>query len=399
MTAALAPKPAHVPDDLVFDFDFVRDERLSNDIHAGMMSLHREAPDIFWTPRNGGHWMATRMADIQKVMTNPTIFSSVRAAPLPLATLTIPAPPQDMDGREHLRLRLMLMKILSPKYFRAQADNARALINELIDGLEGRSSCEFKEEIASRLPVLIFIRMMGLDETRRQELTKYAQDLVYRADPAVQLRAFNSVSEYLSELVEHRRAHPGQDPVSLLLASELDGEAVSPGLVKDIMNLLFTAGLDTITIMMTYIMKHLAENPDIQRRLRSCPHEIEHAVEELIRLSAFANLPRRLVQDATLSGVEMKAEEHIVCSLVAAGLDARNIENPESIDLDRTKCPHIAFNIGPHLCLGAPLARVEIKVLLEEWLRRMPDVQLASGYVPHSHGGITMSIDRLDLIW
>lgn len=393
-------KPDHVPASLIFDFDFVGDKRLSTDIHHGMMSLHREAPDIFWTPRNGGHWMATRMSDVREVMTNPLTFSSVKAViPRQPDDFDIPAPPQDMDPPHHLRHRLLVLKVLSPKYLRSQQTHARLLMRELLDGLNGRSSCEFKEEIAMQLPIVIFIRMMKLDESRRREFVKLAQDMVNLEDASIRFAAYSAVSAYLEEYIAGKLKNPGDDPASALLSSNVNGEPVSPKLAKDIMFLLFAAGLDTVTIMMTFVMKYLAEHPELQQRLRAHPEQCGIATEELIRRCTFVNQPRRVAQDTELSGVKLRAGDHIVCSLTAASLDDREINDPAKVDLDRPKTAHVAFNVGPHVCIGAPLARMEIKVLLEEWLRRMPDVALAPGFVPSTHGGINMSIDRLDLVW
>lgn len=398
-TAPVAP-PSHVPPDLIFDFDFFHDDRLKGDVQTGLMSLHRDAPDIFWTPRNGGHWMATRFADVTSIGTQPRIFSSVaQGIPPRPEGQELPLPPQDMDAPDHLRHRLLLLKFLSPKDLKQQEPYVRRLAIEMIEALQGRHGCDFKEEIAVVLPVTVFMTMMQWDLSRLREFVGWVHAVIGSDDPAVRYPAFMEMSGYLAQIIGEKIAQPGDDPISILLSSEVNGAPITPERVQQMATLLFTAGLDTVTNAMTFTMQYLASNPAVQQRLRANPQQIEGAVEEFLRRFSFVNTQRRLTQDTELNGVALKAGDHIMCSLAAASNDDRSVSCPEQVDLDREKCPHVAFMTGPHNCVGAPLARTEMRVLLEEWLKRMPDVALAPGFQPVTRGGSVMSLERLDIVW
>ena len=396
--SSMAAKPAHVPDHLVFDFDIFHDERIKDDVQLGYMSLHRDAPDIFWTPRNGGHWMATRFDDVTAIATNPVIFSSVGQSHA-REEGELPLPPQNMDAPDHMRHRLLLLKFLSPRNLKEQQPFVRRLAIELIDSLKGRSACDFRKEIAVVLPVTVFMTVMKWDTSNLHEMTSWVHDVVNGDDPAIRGSAFIKMSQFLRTVIEERIAHPDDDPISILLGSEVNGEPLTPQRVQEMANLLFTAGLDTVTNAMTYAMQYLATDLAMQQRLRARPQDIPAAVEEFLRRFSFVATTRRVTKDTELSGVKLRAEDRITCSLAAASNDERVIPHPQEVDLDRSKCPHVAFNTGPHACVGAPLARAELGILLEEWLARMPDVSLAPGFKAVVRGGPVATIEALDIVW
>jgi cytochrome P450 len=391
--------PAHVPPELVFDFDYFDDPRLRSDVHEGMMSLHAEAPDVFWTPRNGGHWMLTRYADVTKAMTTPELFSSDSAVPTATPGPKIPLPPQDMDPPEHMRYRLLLLKFLAPKEVRKLEPRARELVVELIDAITDKGSCEFMQDFAVPMPVKLFMSMMEMDLDRYAEFVGWVNAILGSSDQQKRMTAFGEVSAYLNHLIARRIADPGDDPISLLLASEVNGEKLSVERVREMANLLFLAGLDTVTNAMTFIMHHLAQHPEHQKFLRANPERIAASVEELMRRFAFVSVVRRVTQDTDLLGVPMKTDDLVLASLTAASNDPRLVPEPEQVNFERPSKPHVAFNTGPHNCAGAPLARIELRVWLEEWLERLPDVSLAEGFTPHTRGGSVMALEELHLRW
>ena len=185
----------------------------------------------------------------------------------------------------------------------------------------------------------------------------------------------------------------------MLLASEVSGEKLTEKRVLEMCNLLFLAGLDTVTNAMTFSVKHLAENPGFQEQLRDNPDMIPAAVEELLRRYSFPNIPRRVTEDTEFKGVKMRAGDRIICSLAAANNDDRVLENPSAVDLERKKFRHMAFNGGPHNCAGATLARLELRVFLEEWLTRMPEFSVQEGFKPKVRGGAVMAMESLQLRW
>ncbi|MET0379532.1 MAG: cytochrome P450 [Spongiibacteraceae bacterium] len=394
------PIPDHVPAERIFDFDVYEDSIKGNDVQSAHMALHKQAPDVFYTPRNGGHWMATRYADVRQIMMNADTFSSRDAFFSPeLSRFKISLPPQDMDAPEHMRYRFLLMKFLSPKQVVQLEPQIRALMNSLIDNVLNQRECNFVAAIAVPLPVKTFMNMMGMDLARYAKFVKWANGILGSETLFQRLPHFLRMTWYLKGLIRQRKKKPGDDPISMLLAAEIDGERLSEKRVLEMCNLLFLAGLDTVTNAMTFMTKHLAENADQQQRLRDNPEQIPAAIEEFMRRYAFVNVPRRVAHDTELDGVSLRKGDIIISSLSAASGDERNVEHPEKVDLDRPKSPHLAFNTGPHNCAGAHMARLELRIFLEVWLARVPTFSLAPGYQPRARGGPVMALERLDLCW
>lgn len=396
--APVAEIPSHVPEDRIFRFDFFDDPLLGDDLQVAYMQLQEDAPDVFYSPLNGGHWMVTRMADIQTIMTKPQIFSSANA-PIRPDQPRIPLAPQDMDAPDHMRHRLLLLNFMAPREIRKLEPKIREMIVQLIDDLQDRTSCEFKAEVAVPMPVKMFMTMMQWDLSRYREFVHWVDTIMGAKDPGESGASYMAMNQYISEMIDARLAKPGEDPVSLLLRSEINGVPLSRERVHEMCHLLFLAGLDTVTAAMTFIMNHLASHPELQHRLRDHPEQIDGAIEEFMRRFSFVNTTRRVTQDTELSGAKLKAGDRVVCSLAAASNDSRSFACPAQVDIDRPRPNHVAFNTGPHSCIGAPLARLELRIFLQEWLQRMPDVRHAPGFVPEFRGGSTMSIERLDLEW
>ena len=394
---ALASRPDHVPESLVYAFDYFTDPSRAVDVQAGMAQLHRAAPRVFWTPANGGHWIVSHMADLQTVSTRPDLFSSEVAPPFPFERGRTPAPPQDMDGREHLQHRMLLLQFFAPKAVRELEPKLRELMRGLLDEIGDERSCEFKTAVAIPFPVKLFLTLMGMELDRYAEFVSWVNDYIIGTDPQASVAAFRKMTAYIANMVDERLANPGDDVVSVLLRSEVDGVVLAPQTVRDMCKLLFVAGLDTVTNAMCFIMQHLARDHALQDRLREDPALIAPAIEEFLRRYSFVNLPRKARVDNDVLGVQMKAGDVVLISISAANNDDDAFVAPEKFDLNRPANRHIAFNTGPHNCVGAALARQELTVLLEEWLSRFPNVSL--GAVPPQRGGPIMSLTELQLVW
>jgi cytochrome P450 len=403
VSSPLAAIPSHVPAELVFDFDLHADPRLSEDTHKGYMSLHSDAPDIFFTPRNGGHWVVTRYDDLVHIMRNEPIFSTVMTVvPAPPAGTKMPVPPLDMADPEHRKLRVLLNKFLQPSAVNRLESDIRSLCVDLIKGLVGDGGCEFVHQFSMKLPVLIFMRMMQWDSSRYLEFVEWVHIILgVEADAATRMDYLGRLDAFLSAELDRIEAHPGgKDPLSRLMAARVDGKPLGRALVKDMGKLLFTAGLDTVTNAMSYIARHLAEHPDDQQLLREHPERIPDAIEELMRRVAFVNTGRQVACDTVISGVTMKKGDLVLTSLCAASNDPRRFACPAHVDLERQNArQHVAFNTGPHNCAGVHLAKLELRVWLEEWLLRVPPFRLDPARPPSGRAGQTMGLNDVHLLW
>lgn len=393
--------PAHVAPDLVFDFDLHCDPRLDRDLHQGYFSLHAEAPPLFYTPRNGGHWVAAGYEVVKTLMLSPAIFSSTgTAVPAPPPELAVPFPPLDMDDPEHRKIRALLNKFLAPSVVRTLEARVRELARELIADIRAEgNSCEYVEQFSSRLPVGLWMSLMGMDFSRRREIINWVHVIIGHYSAADRGQVMNDLYAYQGQLFDEREQEPGSDPISFLQRAEVDGKPLGKQMVLDICNLLFTAGLDTVTNALTFITRFLAENPAHQQSLRDDYSLIPQAIEELLRRHAFVNTGRRVMQDTELAGVKLVKGDHVLGALGAASNDPAKWPDPLDVDFNRDSRGHLAFNTGPHACAGIHLARMELRVCLEEWLTAFPPFRTAPGYQPEVRKGQTMGLVSLDLVW
>jgi cytochrome P450 len=405
------PKPGHVCDSRVFDFDMFSDPAYIANPHARLLDLLQNAPPIFWTPRNGGHWIFLDYASNFDAARDTDTFSSEmwpRAliaefmATLPPGTPRIPQTiPVSVDPPEHGKYRLPLQRVFSPRVIHNLSQDIRTLANQLIDNFIARGECEFMSEIAEPLPVQIFLKMMGLPLDRQGEYRVLVQEqLADRCDNAEKVIArMQQIVASMRETMLERRENPQEDIISLLWKTEIDGRPMTLEEVEDYCLLLFIAGLDTVMNGMGHGVHHLARDQQLQQQLRDNPQLIPDAVEELMRRYTFVVPVRRVTRDTVFNGVTLLENEQVKLFLPAADLDDREFADASTFDLKRENKVHIAFNAGPHRCLGSHLARLELQILYEQMLARLPAFRLDSKRVPVFHCGPIIGVDSLHLVW
>ncbi|GLR66992.1 cytochrome P450 [Acidocella aquatica] len=407
--SAKVPTPSHVPPEAVFDFDMYLDPALLEDPHARVRDLLNTAPPVFWTPRNGGHWVVIGHQENYLVSRDTETFSSSAPAAYAAAMLAqlppdqghIPLPtPINMDPPEHTKYRLPLQSAFSPKAMMARKDEVRALANELIDKVIAQGHCDFMPDIAEPLPVQVFLKMMGLPLERSAEFRGLVHEFMAPVvSPLDILGRMRKVADSMKAEINDRRINPKDDLLSLLWRSEIDGKPMTFETMEDFGVLLFIAGLDTVINGMGFGVRHLASNPELQNKLRANPKLIPEAAEELLRRYTFTVPSRRLAKDAEFAGWTMKEDERLMIFLPAADLDTREFPDPEVFDLNRENKVHIAFGAGPHRCLGSHLARIELQIIYEQMLARLPEFRLDTAKPIKFHAGNIIAIDSLPIRW
>ncbi|MDO6414465.1 cytochrome P450 [Sphingomonas sp. BIUV-7] len=407
------PTPEHVPPAAIYDFDMFLDPALLADPHERIRELVREAPPVFWTPRNGGHWTVIGHKENYAASRDTETFSSevmtrdemaamkphILAA-MPGAThLPLPTP-INMDPPDHTRFRAPLNTAFSPKAMMARKEEVRALANELIDAVIAQGHCDFIPAIAEPLPVQVFLKLMGLPIERMGEFRELVHEFLAPMEtPLDPLFRMRKVAEAMRPELEARRDAPKSDLISLLWSTEIDGKPMTYETMEDFGVLLFIAGLDTVINGMGYGIRHLAMNPDFQNELRANPKRITEAAEELLRRYTFTVPTRRIAKDAEFAGWQMKTGDRLMLFLPAADLDPREFAEPERFSLERENNVHIAFGVGPHRCLGSHLARIELQVIYEQMLARLPTFRIDGTKPMKFHGGNIIAIDSLPLRW
>ncbi len=408
----VAERPDHVPPDAVYDFDYHRDPGLFVEPHERVLELVGEAPPLFWTPHNGGHWMAFGYDVVFKVMREPESFSSSLFPPemrtlmgdgrLPDGRRIPRLVPIMLDPPEHTRLRAPLQKTFSPKTVMALKGKIDGLAASLIEGVAPLGHCDFLTAVIEQLPVRIFLEMMGLPDDRIEEyraLVRQAFEPRKPEDGAAAMINGRRIADTMLPTIEARRTDPRDDIISLLWSTEIDGEPMTLDMMEDYCGLLFLAGLDTVINAMAHGTRHLAQNPALQARLRANPGEIVEATEELLRRYTLTAPIRRAVRDTELAGHRIKENDLIVTYLSAADLDPREFPEPEKFDLERENKNHLIFGAGPHRCLGSHLARVELQSYYRVLLETLPEFRMDPDKAPVFHAGNMLAISSLPLRW
>jgi cytochrome P450 len=405
------PVPAHVPPAAVYDFDMRFDPGLLADPHERVREMLREAPPVFWTQRNGGRWVVIGYPEIFEAARDTERFSSMYMTPEraqammammpPGMPRTPQATPITMDPPEHGKFRGPLQKTFSPRAAMNQIEDIRALTDQLIDAVVGQGHCDFIPAIAEPLPVTVFLKMMGLPVSRLAEFRELVHEFLENTtgDPIKGAALSRKVADSMLPEIMARKDAPQDDIISLLWRSEIDGQPMSVELMEDYCVLLFIAGLDTVINGMGFAVRHLAANPDLQDQLRAQPELITEASEEMLRRYSFTIPMRRVAKDTQLAGWTLKQDEWLVLYYPGADLDPREFAAPEKFDLNRENKVHLAFGAGVHRCLGAHLARVELQVLYQQVLKRLPKFRLDPERPATFHSGNIIAFDSLPIRW
>jgi cytochrome P450 len=390
--------PSHVAPDRVFDLDIYADPRVSDDVQASYARMLEGAPDVFWTPRNGGHWIVRRYEAIQAVVNDYENFSA-REMQIP----RVPDPPYmiplNVDPPANVPYRQALMPMFSPKAVRDMEPKLRHWAVKLIEEVVAKGECDFIEDISSRFPVSVFMELMGMDLGRLREFRAIADGFFNSHDSASIEKWSAVILGEMQALIEARAKTPGSDLVSHLLTTDVGGRKLTKEEVLAMCFVLFLGGMDTVTNLTGFAFQHLAGDPKLQRLLAETPERIPDFVDEALRCFSVINTPRLVAKDCEKFGVRFKAGEMVLNMLTIAGFDETVNPKPYEFDIDRKESHHLTFSAGPHLCVGQILARAEMRILTEEWVKRVPSFSAKPGK-PHGFRiGTVTALHALPLTW
>ncbi len=404
-------KPSHVPAALVYDFDIFNDPKLLENAPGRVLEIAREAPPIFWTPYHGGQWFIRSHESVLRASRDWESFSSdhmsrfrkgsQQSVPSPQASQDIQPVPITLDPPEHAKFRAPLNSVFSPKAMMALQGKIRALAVALIEKVKDRGHCEFMSEIAEPLPVTVFLEMFGLPPERQREFRDIVDEHLADSDSghANSQRNLRKIADVMLDTITERKERPRDDLISLLWSSSIDGQPLTLQDMQNFCVLLYIAGLDTVMNAMGYGVRHLASDPALQAELRARPDLIAEAVEELLRRYTFLSSVRTVAKDIVYDGIEMKEGERVFLFNPAANVDASAFPDPDVFDLHRENMAHLAFGGGPHRCLGSHLARIELRVLYEEMLKRLPTFRLDADKPVRYRGGPVIGPRQVHLVW
>ena len=367
--------------------------------------------------------MLTRLGDIVEVnrrrdVLGPGGSGSLMGGQRPLI-------PLDLDGEEHARYRRLLEPLFSARRVTALEPQVRAMADALIDAFidlprrdsDGRHvPVDVHRAFCQPLPSLFFLGLMGIPASDLDALCAFKDTLLGRLPPSMtppeRMAAMREASAgcyaYLDRTFAEREAHADQgvvaadlaaDLLGWLMTAELDGERLGRQELLDISYLLILAGLDTVTSSLSCMIAHLAQAPGLRARLCGDPSLWPAAVEELLRVESPVPTGYRFpAVDTEIAGERFAAGETLFVCWASANLDPAAFPDPLTVDLERRGAGHVAFGSGFHRCLGMALARMELRVALEQWHRRIPDYALAPGHVLR-FSGKPRAPNGLPLVW
>jgi cytochrome P450 len=391
--------PSHIPESLVYDFDFFQSPELKFEPHHRVPEkLHKNAPEIFYTPRYGGHWIVARAAAAVDMLRQPDKFSS-RSDFNPARRFVPPMLPIQADPPDHTEYRRVLNPYLAPGAVGKMEGDIRALARQIIDEIRPKGRTEFVIEVGQRFPVTIFLRMVGAPIEDRHTLVKFAEG--YTRSPSFDDRvtAIKGLSDYLKAGFEARRKNPGDDLLSHLLKSKFGDRPLTADEIEGLATLMFLGGLDTVKSFLSFLMLYLATHPEQYRRLVEDRELIGHALEELLRVNGVSVPERGATHDFEYRGVPFRKGDRIVFLTQIYGIDDQLTPDPHRIDFDREISQHFTFGSGPHRCAGSHLARLEIRIFIEEWTKSFPEFHIENNAQVEIAGGIVWSPVTLPLAW
>jgi camphor 5-monooxygenase len=391
--------PDNVPADRVVDFDMFNPPHIDEGLQEAWTKLQTPGEHgLVWTAHNGGHWIVTSGALLKTMLETPETFSS-KCPFLPReAGESYSFIPTSMDPPEHTPYRKIINDAIGPGMRRMEPE-VRQIARDLITSIHGRGSCDFTKEYAEIFPIEVFLKLVDLPSTDAARL-KYIGDQMTRPDGSMTLdEAQNQFFGFLLPFIQERRESPGDDPISKIVHSQINGRALTDHECVRICALLLLAGLDTVVNFLSFIMQYLANHPDDRRYLIDNPKGIGSATEELLRRFALVSDARILNGTADVDGVTLQDGDLVAVPTMLYGLDPNVTQCPMDVDLRRPKPEHLAFGHGVHRCAGAYLARVEVQVTIREWLEQIPDFEIVPGETVRHASGIVGTVLNLPLRW
>lgn len=368
--------------------------------HDWFETLRREAP-VFWHEGDasfdgpqgsaGPFWCVTGYDDVVTVNRDNATFSSA-------ARLVFMWDPDDenleqqrllmlnMDPPLHTRYRRLINKGFTPRMVSELETTMRKRTREIIDRVAEKGECDFVTEVAAELPLQVIADLMGVPQDDRHKLFEWSNRMIGADDPEygiteeIAQQASMELYAYAAQLAEEKRANPKDDLISVLTTAEVDGERLS-GLEIDLFFLLLSvAGNETTRNLISHGMVDLLNNPDQLEKVRANRALLPGTVEEMLRYaSPVMHFRRTATTDVELSGQPIKAGDKVVIWYISANRDEKIFADPYTFDIERTPNEHVAFGGGgPHFCLGANLARLEITVMFDEVLDRLDDIELTA---------------------
>jgi cytochrome P450 len=334
------------------------------------------------TERRGSTWLSTRYEDVVDLAHDIEHFSSSDVMVIPIdvpedSLLAYGLPPISADPPLHTWTRRLLLPWFSHRKVESYEPMTRELCARLVDGFIADGHADAAADYAQQISVRVIAAILGVPGSMSDTFTGWARDLFeFADDPERRERARTALISYFVGEVERRGTDPGDDLLSELLHTRIDGEPIEDAVVLGAAAVVLVGGVDTTWSAIGSSLWHLATNPEDAKTLATDPGAMPLAIEELLRAYSPVTMARVVTGDVEFRGCPMAEGDKVLLTFPAANRDPEVFEDPHRVVLDRTQNRHVAFGSGIHRCAGSNLARMELRVALEEWLRRIPAFRL-----------------------
>jgi cytochrome P450 len=372
--------------DWATDFDHT-DPTWVGDPYPIWDELRRTCP-VAHSARYGGTWLPTThdlvsevAYDTENFTSRSVVVSNLRPTDEDLPAPIGLSPPITSDPPFHQIARRMLLPAFAPKRIEALTPFTRDVCRELLDGVSGQAEFDAALEYARHIPVRVIVGMLGFPLEDADLFRKFISQVLENVDQSAEERNAvvnnGEMEEYINAQIEDHRIHPRDDLTSFLLDAEIEGNKLTEQHIRGTMVLLMIAGIDTTWSAIGASLWHLARYPEDRKWMANDPAIWDTAIEEMLRAYAPVTMARLVKEDFDFHGCPMNKDDWLLLPFPSANRDPDHFPDPESVKLDRMDNRHAAFGLGIHRCLGSNLARMELRVALEEWLARYPEFELA----------------------
>jgi len=375
----MADHPTH-PDIAIADGDFYANDP------APLYAWMRANAPVYWDEQSEV-WGIAKYADLKAISKDPDTFSNAGGirpgfGPLPMMI--------DMDDPDHWNRRKLVNRGFTPKRVRDSEAKVLDVCNEIIDSICEQGECDLVHDVAAHLPMIMIGDMLGVAPEDRGDLLRWSDDMVKGQSAAATeemfLNAGTAYAEYqayATDVIKERTGCPTDDLMSVLVHAEVDGDRLEPDELIHESLLILVGGDETTRHVISEGMYQLLLHPDQRQKIVDDPTTIHTAVEEMLRwVSPIKNMARTVTRDVELGGQQLHEGEKLLLLYASANRDEEVFADPETFDVTRTPNDHVAFGFGSHFCLGNSLARIEIRVMVEQLIKRLPDLELVSPDIP-----------------
>ncbi len=408
--------PDNVPKDLIVDLSFAMGGVPNDLVDPYEPTDWLAGPDIppllYNVPANAGlgaaigggagargTWVATRYKDIERIYSDNEFFSNKGTAEFQrLIGETFPSIPLAIDPPEHHKYRQFLIPWFAPKRLNQMDAQIRGVVREMMDEIVDKGEVDMAWDFGRVYPVRIFMALMGFPPAMFEQFLDWEWNILHSGKLETMQEALRGVLDFLRSFIAEKEKNPDEHLTSYIVHGEIEGRPLTEDEKIGTVWFLWLGGLDTVAATISQMFRRMALEPRIQQQIRENPELINTAVEEFLRTQPILSSGRRATKDFEWHGMQIKEGDSFSCLNPAGNFDPTVFKNPREFDPARKPNRHFTFIAGVHLCLGAPLARRELRILLDEWFKRIPEFRVKPGADTTVFPGL-MSIRNLPLVW